>query len=336
MSPSQATDSAPPPDLRKAIASTQLSIGTHVWFHSREFTPFQRPRCAIITGPGAQPTLLNLTVFTEALADVENGRKPPILIRRNIPILSGYPANWPMEDFAVYPPTAVPHLDPTKAPHGGIPPAPAAGRLTVVEPYGRGQEAAAAPLPDGMTNGHVPVATVPAGVQTPQEPVPPQAPGYTETIAPPPMGELKPAPGMEGLVQTPAAPPKSTPAPVVAGAVHGSLIRLAKHPAWGRELDDLSTKIESGGDEIKILSSEGIHLLTIGQRESGTKRGYLLKTYGSPRSKAPDKEILSGLVATEEVRNLIVTAGRIARKGQKAKDLKAAIKATATALAEDE
>lgn len=324
----------------------RLGIGMTVWFHSRTLTGgrYEQPRCAWIAGPGAQPTLVNLTVLSDPLTDVQHGREAPLMLRRNIPIFQAYPEQWPMEDFAVFPPTAAQFMLEGEAPHGGQEPTPWAGVLTQVVPY---YVPPFPQAPEGM-------APAPDRIPTDEEEreledAKPAAAGKTapggkkgakgETKPPkadtkPPKGETKPS----KPETPPPPPPPKRPAPAESGlgSLDGPMERLTGHPRWDREWlepDECKAVISSPSPSlIRLASTAGVVLAEIGHQPDTTKKdpGYWLKC------QVGGKMVLVACGAREAktTAKLIGLALRTARLGFEAADKKDAEQALADAREE--
>lgn len=237
------------------VAVQALTSGVPVWFHTRDApkssngeSTYERPRLAFVLEPGAQPTLVNLLVMALPLNDVANGREPPIYTRRNIAIFNDYPAQWPMEDFAVYPPTAASaYSTPDKSPYGGRRPQIACGRLTIVE--GFAPFVPPAPQDDG------------SGKITPKMRAEIDAADQKK------LAELK--------AEKPPKPPepKVVKPPPSTAPLDAPLRMLLKHPAWGRSIEELATQPVCEGSEITFKSKAGAVLAVISHRLEGPDMG---------------------------------------------------------------
>lgn len=178
-----------------------LAIGSPVWFHSRKFPEFTRPRFGFVQ-PGAQANLFNLIVFGDVLLDITNNRQPPILTRRNVLVFDDYPQEWPLEDFAVFVTTArAPYEAPRPTKEGEAPEYRAkivAGRATHAErPRSNLPEVTGEVTEAGLNAAQATVAEIPRLPTKPDPRIPPAPPAKeppkdtTEAVQPrPPVGKL--------------------------------------------------------------------------------------------------------------------------------------------------
>lgn len=82
---------------------TVLPVSTPCQYFPAGWPDTSRPRAAIITGMGDGPNTYHITAFPDADRDVSEGKKMPIITRRNIPAYPVLPfaGNWPPHDFLV-------------------------------------------------------------------------------------------------------------------------------------------------------------------------------------------------------------------------------------------
>lgn len=240
--------------------SLQLSIGTPVWFHSRSLARFQRPRIGYVF-PGAQPTLFNITVFADPFLDVVEGRLSPVLIRRNVIVLSDYPlGDWPVEDFAVFPTSARSVAVPELFKRLKIKPEHLAGNATVINVSFDDTQEPGAPDPKVLQDHAKPHAKV-----TP-------APEATE-------------------------PPKDETAPVTAAEVtkmHGAMLRLVGSPPFHQALeehDDVEL-LNNPPDEVTLACPRSTRTVMFTHHPEGDLAGYRLvidgTTYMEAITQVPD------------------------------------------------
>ena len=201
------------------IDQNQIRIGAGmiVWYHSRDFKrDFERARVAIVTGPGGSPDTMNITVYPDAL-DVAEGFQI-LMTRRNVPLLTDYPVNWPMHDFCVMCLTArsVQNVDPNITPHGGRPPTVFVGVATRVVGYVPFEALAAQQLPDAARmpeSDHEPTDEEKGTmVDFPIEPLPPKKGKKAKKDPPPP----PPKKGKAAKKTEPAKPAPAPPSPAPA------------------------------------------------------------------------------------------------------------------------
>lgn len=300
-----------------------LLIGTPVWYHSQEFNnTYDRPRYAVIVEPGAQPNLANLKIFPGPVFDVQNARMMPMIDRRNVPVFQDYPKVWPTEPFAVFPTTArAPHLQgPILA--GIRVPKLAGVTLTFVEPY-----LTPAQEPDGEP-GNAADIYLDEMANRPHSTMADEGPGMASEPA---------ALGSTGAPQVVSAPKIATkpkvvepPKPPAASAslegLDAPVMRLIKHPAWLREMDDIGkVLITCTPNTINLHSAAKLPLVTVTHEPTGPKAGYVLLAVR--RLKGPMAEINAGIRTADAAREMIVWAWKIARAGMNAKTTREVVKA---------
>lgn len=256
----------------------KLAIGITVNFHSRAFAPFHRARVAIVTGVGADPMSANLTVLPDALLDVANSRHPPIVTRRSVPIYTEYPDNWPMGDFAVFPPTANAFLvnNPTWKPRGGV-------------------------LPEILA-----CITRPARVDG----IP-----ATDQVASPTPERVLTKEELDGVdAREPAAAPTTVPdapPPAAKGqkaeddpADH-AIRKLLSSPPWDRNIGESLIPYAASGDTIRVRNKAGTTIATISHETAkGPRQGYKLIIDG--------REIIHGARDINTITRMMGIVGELA------------------------
>lgn len=83
----------------------KLTAGADVWYFNAEWEYPNHPRPAIVTGPGANPGTVCVTIFPNASLDVIGGKHPPIVVRKNLRVYAIHPEAYtePHTEFVVVP-----------------------------------------------------------------------------------------------------------------------------------------------------------------------------------------------------------------------------------------
>lgn len=308
-----------------------IEIGTEVWFHSRDFkSNYETARHGFVNGPGAQPNLLNLTIFPSSMDVID--REAPLITRRNVIVLQDYPKQWPMEDFAVMSVSALAHkTDGTM--HGGKRPLVEAGVVTIVEPYAtyvmgiddaaelkRRQaidEIAMKDLydrreQDFKERGLLPMVRPQIDQVTSPEQVAKVLSKTNNTVAEQMAEDPKPA----------------------HSALHPMLHKLiTQHPAWARTFDSIKgLKIEADGDFISFTNSAGLLVCHITHKLTEPDMGLSLSINAQ---KGTFPRLVKGVKDKDDIRRMIVLAGSIVNATMKCTKIADVVKKTAKVL-EDE
>ena len=301
-------------DVPAPEGAWKVLVGSDLWFHDPQWEQFQRARAAKVIGMGANPQLVNVQVAVDELLDVQGGRMPPLVNRRNVPVFMAYPQKWPTEPFCVIPSTAIAFIQhDNEAPYpghglGGIRPEAVAGFGTVVTPYGTHASEGVAPIFDG--GQPPPPKDREPGPETDDDVYPEEA--TTEPEAP--EGEKQDPPEADD-------PPKEKPF-VVNGELDGAMSRLVDSPAWDRTMGPLvGIEAVASSDTVEVHSRDRkVLLLRLTHTAAGGDHGYQLAVRQTPKARTL-KTITSGVRDTRAVAKMLRLAALIAGHGVDAKSI---------------
>lgn len=261
----------------------EVRIGTQVWYHSRDTfkARYEQGRIGFVTGPGAQVSLMNLSILPDPLIDVENARVSPVLVRRNVVVFDCYPRNWPMEDFAVVCSQTILEMFSLLRPydnrwgmHGGKNP---------ILHAGRAQDGG-----DGEANFRInTVQATPATLGLP-----------LTSPAPTPEAAIR----KYQIAQTEDKPQPSAGEPATA-----PIVRLVTHPAWSRCFGELVRQPRTDGDRVIFESSSGLALGEL-THSASPPRGYVLKS--------GKKNLAQGQISTTQAGAIIRLASQLFTAGE--------------------
>lgn len=267
--------------------------GQTLLYFSTEFQPTNRPRLFTVVGPGAKPHTVNGHIAGEVLLDVGRGGKPPLTLRRDVPLLRWHPKR--MHDsgsMAIFPATLMQQVaaDPSMS--------------RFVEGYSATFADAGKPMP-------APTALKGAPPPIPLKPVP--KPG---------------ADGKSGAGKGAAAKGKSEPAEpaveigkaTVMGGDGGPLDALQKHPRFHDELAPVTAKggkVEIHGDAMVFASTKGRILCGIGHSTpAGKPLEYRLFLPPKSTTKGIEGEVVrSGASSSRAIGPLLRLASLILEAG---------------------